>query len=292
MEENSIDVFNDMSCSFNSFEMQSCMKAVDSILGFYLADNNPYAEPFIYFHSYITSPQPEFINNLRSNPRGGKWADSMINGILLDVQNTFCCVLYHYENLVALESNVTQAILKTNYKSVIGNSTVGLGNTLKWDFEYQSFVLALRRCLDYLAKSVSAYFKNDFHSFRRLGIFLEKQKDNPVSSNLKVMHEKYSYLLSFVLSDGERKSVRDRISHYGYVSAGTMNLTSNGISLFGGGEEIGFEQDGVLLSIIIRKHLDNFFDCISDFVHGFVDGMKAHQCIISDMDVNENKNGI
>ncbi len=130
-----------------------------------------------------------------------------------------------YEKLIAIEQSVMKEIEKYNYRKVIENCTIAIENTLIWDFEYQAFVLAFRRCLDYLTRAICAYFKSDFHSFRRFDKFLKKLDRPIVTKPLIDLHRKYSKRFDFVLSKGNQKSVRDKISHYEYVPVGCINLT-------------------------------------------------------------------
>lgn len=161
----------------------------------------------------------------------------------------------------------------------MGDSTIALGNTLVLDFEYQAFILAYRRCLDYLARAICTYFKNDFHSFRKLGRYLEKIDRPIVTTTLIELHKKYSIEFDFVLSEGNRKSVRDKISHYEYVSGGSINLSQRGFILVGGGEELGlFGNHGyALLSEVLQNHVTNIRSCLRDFIYTYVDSIKAEQ---------------
>ena len=210
------EVFKRMTESFGSSEIQGCMAVVESIAGFRLSAID--RQPFLYFHSYLTNPEPGFITAWRTDPRLEQWYHRFVNGFLGDVQNTFACVLYHYGRLRDIESTVIENIEKFDYRRVIGNSTMALGNTLVWDFQYQAFVLAYRRCLDYLARAICTYFKNEFHLFRKLAVFLQKRKSGEVSQAVILVHTKYCPLFNFVLSEGGRKSLRDKISHYEYVA--------------------------------------------------------------------------
>lgn len=271
------DAFKQMINVFSSPEVQGCLSVVESIAGYKLVASD--RQPFLYFHNYITNPQPEFITNWRDDPVQEKWYHRLVNGILGDVQNTMACALYHHERLVTIERQVMEGIERYNYRNALGNTTVGLGNTLVWDFEYQAFILAVRRCLDYLARAICAYFKNDFHSFRRLGEFLRRQDRPLVTTSLIEFHEKHSAKFDFVLSEGTRKSIRDRISHYGYVPVGCINLSQRGFMLVGGGEELGIggKNGSALLSEVLQIHITNIRICIRDFINAFVDGVRADQ---------------
>lgn len=271
------DVFKQMFESFSSPEIQGCLAVVKSIAGFELAAVD--RQSFRYFHSYITNPQPDFITAWRADPQLEKWYHRFVNGFLGDVQNTLACVLYHHGRLKAIESAVIENIEKFDYRKVIGNSTMALGNTLVWDFEYQAFILAYRRCLDYLARAVCPYFRNDFHSFRTLGTFLGKLKQGEVTQGLISVHAKYSPLFDFVLSEGNRKSLRDKISHYEYVPVGTINLSQRGFVLAGGGEQLGLSHStgAVTLSEVLDSHVSNLKCCVREMIYRFVDSVRIEQ---------------
>lgn len=271
------DVFKQMFESFSSPEIQGCLAVVKSIAGFELAAVD--RQSFLYFHNYVTNPQPDFITAWRSDPQLEKWYHRFVNGFLGDVQNTLACVLYHHSRLKAIESAVIENIEKFDYRRVMGNSTIALGNTLVWDFEYQAFILAYRRCLDYLARAVCTYFRNDFHSFRTLGTFLGKLKQGEVTQALISVHAKYSPQFDFVLSEGNRKSLRDKISHYEYVPVGIINLSQKGFVLAGGGEQLGLSDSmgAVTLSEVLDNHVSNLKCCVREIIYSFVDSVRIEQ---------------
>lgn len=201
----------------------------------------------------------------------------MVNGVLGDTQNAFACIVYHYERLCNIEKSVMELVEKYDYKKVLGNSTIALGNTLVWDFEYQAFILAFRRCLDYLARALCCYFRNEFHSFRRLSEFLKKQKPADITQPIIAVHEKYLELFDFVLSDGESKSLRDIISHYEYVDVGCINLSQRGFVLVGGGEELAISgtNEKVILSDVLDGRMRNMRACINEMLVTYVDTLRS-----------------
>ena len=263
-----------INCLFSP-EIQGCISAAESIAGYKLSTSD--RQPFLYFHDYLTEPEPDFITVWRKDPEK-EWYHEFTNGILDNVQNTLACILYHHERLIAIEDSVMKGIEKYNYRKALGNFTVGLGNTLIWDFEYQAFVLACRRCLDYLTKAICAYFKSDFHSFRKLGGFLKKQNHPIVTKPLISLHAKYKPKFDSFLSNGGQ-SVRDKISHSKYVPAGCINLSKRGCVLVGGGEELGVPDNhsDVLLSEVLQKHVTNIRSCIKEFIITYVDSIKTEQ---------------
>lgn len=265
--------FQQMFATFSSPEIQGCLAAIESAAGYKLSARD--RQPFLYFHSYITEPQPDFITRWRSDPDLEKWYHRLVNGFLSDLQNTFACVLYHHDRLIAIETQVMEAVERFNYRRLLKNSAVALGNTLVWDFEYQAFVLAYRRCLDYFARAASAYFKNEVHSFRKLESYLAKTPPKEISDALAPKFEKYRPDFDFVLSEGTRKSLRDRISHYGYVQAGTVNLTERGFVFVGGGEELIGLTSGALLSDVLNERVSKLRGFLREAIFSYIDAVRA-----------------
>ncbi len=269
------EVFQQMLNIIYSPEMQKYINYIKSIAGYKLDQIE--RQPFLKFHNFITNPQPVFISQWRSDDKLEKWYHRFVNGILGDVQNTYTCVKYHFDNLNKIEKHVINGLTELDFEKWMENSTMAIGNTLKWDFEYQAFILAYRRCLDHFARGVASYFKNDFHSFRNLGEFLAKQREGMTSlEKLIIFHKKYSSIFKFVLSEGDRKSIRDKISHYEYVSVGTLNIQGKGPVLVGGEEKLdGTGQ--VILSDVLQNYKDNLHSCISEMLSGFIDFIKEDQ---------------
>src|SRR5208282_4105564 len=127
-------------------EIVGCIEDAREILAFDLPESE--RKSFLLFHDFITNPQPRFLTEWRSTTRGGRWYHALVKGLIGDTQNAYTCVLYHFQRLSNLESEVMEKISKRNYVDALGNSTVGISNTLRWDFEYQAYVFAYRRCLD------------------------------------------------------------------------------------------------------------------------------------------------
>lgn len=230
------------------------------------------AKSFLLFHDFITNPQPEFITKWRSDPKEEKRYIALVEGLNGATRNAYACVLYHFNRLSALEAEVMERISKRDYANVLGNSGVGIGGTLKWDFEYHAFVFAYRRCLDYLTRGLASFFKQDFHSFKKMQKSLAKLKPENVASALAKVHEKHYRNFGFVMSDFEKKTVRDQIAHYFWVQAGTLNLSKNGFVMVGGGEELGPFGDNsyVRLTDALKVRVQNLKACIDEMLETFV----------------------
>lgn len=262
----------------SNLRIMECMNFIESILGYKLSAGDK--QPFLFFHGYIANPEPEFLKNWKNDPKREIWYQKFGNRILGDVQNAFPCVLYHYDRLVDLEDKLFSGVEKLNFRDAIKkNGSVGGGNTLIFDFEYQAYILAYRRCLDYLARAIGTYFMQDFNSFRKLGSFLKKLDRPIISEPLIKLHEKYSACFDFVLSEGNKKSVRDIISHYEFVSVGTINLSNRGIVIAGGGknEFVIYGEENLLLSEVLQKQVSDLRLCIREFIYTYVDSIRKEE---------------
>lgn len=134
-------------------EFAQAVSAVQAIAGFDVPDQHRAA--ILRFHGFITQPQPEYVSVWRAEPNLEKWYHRHVNGILGDVQGALAAAHYHKANLGRLESDLLAALRATGLLEHVGSSGVGFGGTRKLDFEYQSFVLACRRSLDYLSVALA-----------------------------------------------------------------------------------------------------------------------------------------
>lgn len=266
------DIFQNKISIFDNPEIQKCINIIEKEADYKISsiDNLP----FLYFHNFITKFKPKFLYDWQRDTSQCKWYHLFINNFLIDTRNSFLCVLYHYDNLLKIEKNVLNLISQTEYKKYLPQgSTIALSNTLVWDFEYQAFILAFRRCLDSLTRSLASYFKENFHSYREMQKKLKNKKPEFLAKALIEVHNKYQDKFSFVLSDGERKSTRDRISHYKYVNVGCINLSNRGFELVGGGENLGFKKNE-LLAEVLKKYVDELKSCIKETIFTFIDNLK------------------
>lgn len=163
-------------------------------------------------------------------------------------------------------------ISKRNYARALGNSAVGIGNTLIWDFEYQAFVFAYRRCLDYLTRGLAAFFRHEFHSFTDFSKNFRGLVPENVANALAVVHGKHCGNFAFVMSAGGRRSVRDKIAHYEWINAGAINLNRFGFILMGGGENLPFtmEHNTMRLTEALSQRVRMLKDCIDELLTVFV----------------------
>lgn len=275
MSENSDEIFAQLFAKALDPELLQCRAAVRAI-----ADHDIPTEkqvPFMRFHRFITDPRPTYITAWRSDERlERKWYHAHVNGILGDVRGALAAAHYHLANLAILEESVYQALAESNFAQRIDNVTIGLGGTRKLDFEYQAFVLACRRALDYLAGALGSYFEIESYSFRKLTKSIAKQTPTAVVEAISAAYERHAEDLSFILAAG-RKSTRNRIAHYEFVAAGVINLSKNGFVLIGGGEHLGLPKGGAQarLQDSLSVRLDRLHSCAADMIESFVDAAQA-----------------
>ena len=160
MDEASPDsegTFADMDAAFFSSEMQACLAGIRQIAHFDITPNQ--AQPFLRFHHFINSPRPQFISQWRAEPKLKRWYHSLVNGVLGDVRSALAAVEYHRANVVRIETELGEFLETVDYKKVmLPGSMVGGGSSGRLDFEYQAYVIAYRRCLDYLTRALASYF--------------------------------------------------------------------------------------------------------------------------------------
>jgi hypothetical protein len=256
-------------------DIVGCIQDAREVLAFDLPETE--RKSFLLFYDFITNPQPRFLTEWRSTARGERWYHALVNGLYGDTQNAYKCVLYHFQRLCNLESKVMEKIAKRNYLDALGNCTVGISNTPIWDFEYQAYVFAYRRCLDYMTKGLAAFFKHEFHSFAELHDKLGNLEPRCVANALAKVHKNHSGNFTFVMSEGGKRSVRDKIAHYEWVSVGIINLTRYGLVLVGGGEALNFtgNRPPPRLTEALASRTQMLKACIDEMLTVFVTEARA-----------------
>ncbi len=245
-------MLDDLFKIFHKSEIQKCLKVIDETVAY----NLPPEESRIFkdFHRYITDPQPEFITEWRIHPETEHLYHQLVNGILGHTQNAYACTHYHLSRLTNLESEVLEKLGTIEYEEEFGNSSMGVGNSLILDFEYQAFILSYRRCLEYFSKAICTYFSTKSVSFYHLSGTLKEKEPVLVSERLIKVHNKYINDFSFVLSKG-KKSTRDKISHDEFISAGCINLNKQGFQLAGGEENLSPFNNQSLSKALLEKFI-------------------------------------
>jgi hypothetical protein len=256
-------------------EVQGLIAAIRGVADFDIPKER--TRSFLRFHGFISSPLAKYIAIWRQEKKSEqRWYHRHVNGVLGDVRGALAAAHYHAERLKEIETKLNEILANTKLKQP--GSTIGLGGTRILDIEYQAFVLACRRALDYLASALSCYFMRESDSFRTFPKTIIGKKSPEVSKALSEAHSRHVGQLAFVLAEG-RKSVRNRIAHYEFVGAGCINLTCQGVFLAGGGEELRVPDvmNGVNLSRALSTRLDEVCECVDDMIDTFVEAAGSDQ---------------
>lgn len=262
--------FKSMMAAAFSPEIQAATAGVRAIAHFDIGEEQ--AQPFLRFHSFITQPQPRFITEWREDPKREYRYRVLVGGVLDHVRGALGAVEYHRGKLLDLENKINAFLEYVDFKNVLGASTMGLGGTAKLDFEYQAYVLAYRRCLDYLTRALAAYFGRPNHSFREMRTkALHRAKPEMVAEALSEVHAKFEPMFGFVMTNDGDTSVRDRIAHTEGVGAGCINLSRMGVCLAGGGEDLrGWGPTGGRLSEALAIRTANLHECVGTMLDEFI----------------------
>lgn len=231
---------------------------------------------FMFFHNYFTNPQPEWVNQLRANEKSNKWYARLADGIFHNTQGARRAAQYHLDRIYEIENQVQNYLNQFDSSNIPQGSCIAIGNTQKLDFEYHAFVFAYRRTLEYFAAAIAAYSKDECGSFKDLSNILKKPKfPASIASPILKLIDEYSPKFNFVLTTGSSRSVRDKIAHFEFVSAGTFNLTSDGFRLLGGGEQLDFVGPPQRLCDVLSERINILDDFLNKTLVEFAEALKS-----------------
>lgn len=229
---------------------------------------------FDYLHNYLYFPQPQWLTDLRSDKKGQRWYLRFVGGLYDGVQGARLAVGYHLGNIQNIEQAVRDVIARKDFPLMAPGSVVAVGSTQKLEFEYHAYILAYRRTLEYLARAIAGYFKSDCSSFRNLPNVLGR--DRRISSQrVREVYQKYRPSFSFVVSEGDgHMSLRDILCHHEFLSAGTYNLTSDGLRFLGGAEALGSDTESDQLSVILANKISLLDAFLTEMLCELTDGIR------------------
>jgi hypothetical protein len=168
----------------------------------------------------------------RLTPEGGSrrdWLTPFLNSREY-VKEGMAASYYHYNNFMILEQKIISLGLEKlpNIQTPNGFHT-GVHMSNKLDFEYQAFVFALRRTMEYLAISAAAFFKRESHSIRNLQTSIRAAEPKDINDRINAKLDKHLNKLSDILSGADDWSIRDKIAHLKTVNAWmSINYTPDG----------------------------------------------------------------
>jgi hypothetical protein len=189
--------------------------------------------PFLKFHGWLTNPQPKFVTQWRQAE--SKWYQRLVNGVLGDAQQSYAAALYHADNLRNFERAAIDVAKRLPIRLQAGSVTAT--STPKIDFEYQAVVLAWDRYFEHFTLGLNAFFRDPSHDFENFGRALRHRTTHPVALALAEVYDRFRPRFEDTFSKGSHQSVRSRIMHRESVSAGCLNIHSDGHIYFAGGGE-------------------------------------------------------
>ena len=173
-------------------------------------------------------------------PRGKDWRASMEEQVFGAFREGLVAVHYHLQRVREIENDIRRTVDEN------GDDIVPVGSSVAFfcrplNVEYQGFVLAVRRTLEYLAGAVAMYFKTEGNRIRTLAQTVDQKE--PAAKSEAVKARLATAQLESVIGRGGRDSVRDELTHYSSIDAGTVNIHrlaggSIRVVLVGGGEEL------------------------------------------------------
>lgn len=254
-------------------EVVRCIEFVRTVTFFELPNGRRSA--FRRFHAFATDPQPDYIKRWRSAPDTERFYQAHVDGILTHAQSGLAAAHYHAQRLAEMEALVGAYLSKSAFAETMpANHSLTLGATPKLDYEYQAFVLACRRTLDYLAGGLAAYFKTSARNFRKLPRGLGRAIDSPVGQALVAVHSRHLAPLDFILDEGP-DSLRNRIAHHEHVTAAHIVLTPRGFFLATGDGALRF--GAAPLGEQLTKWLDALHLCVDEMIDAFVEAARTAQ---------------
>jgi hypothetical protein len=259
-------------------ELVTCIRSIQEILSYDIPQERE--SSFLRFQEFVNTHQLESLVPWRGHHRTTKqkWFFGCYVGIAINVRGALAAAHYHADRLGEIQGRVNVILAEPRVKQLFANSNWGLGYTRTLDTEYHAFILAFRRCLDYLAGALGCFFLREVDSFRTFPKSIAKTRFPEVAEALTEAHARHVLQLRFVLAPG-RKSVRHRIAHYEFVKCGTVNLRADGFFLVGGPEDPSWPPAGNIVNLnkALDDRLDSLHACVDDMIDTFLQAVGTHQ---------------
>ncbi len=148
---------------------------------------------------------------------------------------------YHLGNVESIQENAISLLLNGLPKIQLPKDLlVAGGNTRRLNFEYQAFVLALHRTLEYFAVSMGAFFKCKTHRIRILANSIKLEEPQDIRERVQSKLEESLKVLPEILSlNEEAPSKRDILAHWKNLAVGTLHIWNT--------------SDGFIISFVVDK---------------------------------------
>jgi hypothetical protein len=165
-------------------------------------------------------------DHLIKAPGKPDWMTRFWTALLDHTMEGYGATLYHYERLMEIEQEIVRAA--DCLKDIpVGSSTscMGGGNYRVFDYEYQAYLMAYRRTLEYLAQAVCRYFKVEGTSIREVVKQIKDREPRQVRERITItLNTHLQAMVDFLPADGGQRSARDVLAHWNPVKAGDINI--------------------------------------------------------------------
>jgi hypothetical protein len=258
-------------------ELAGASEEIATVAGFELSEAA--AQPFVEFVRWINT-RPRFIAEWRADPEAEARDYIRFMTVAGDARSAYAGMCYHLRHLKQIEADVNAVLSRYDFAKVVPPASVAaFGQMHQLDFEYQAFVLAYRRCLDYLSWGISTYFKVKQNSYSKLKKTLDAAHPASVAQAVLAVYDRHRPRFDFVMGTARGQSVRDRISHFEFVQAGTINVGLFGHRVVGGGERLHLANpdDGQSLSEILEQRAADLHACITNLLETFRNAVIQHE---------------
>lgn len=185
-----------------------------------------------------------------------------------DSRNAYAGALYHLGQVRSIEARIHDVLGKYDFAAIVPKGSVAaIGRARLADFEYQGFILAFRRSLEYLAWGLSTYFSAQTHSIREFGKRVGNWKPMPVAKAMEASYLRHAGNFAFAVANDKGRSLRDRLAHKEFLTAFQVNVGPFGFRLCS--PDAGFGRDAGSLSELLERRARDLHACIADMLLTF-----------------------
>jgi hypothetical protein len=262
--------------------MSKLLQRVQNLLGYDIPKER--SAPFDRIGQLVISGQFESFVAWRGQHRNEKrkWFFGCYGGLSVHVRGALAAAHYHFERICELIAAVESIIAEPEMKGVLANAGGGIGYPWRLEIEYHAMIFACRRSLDYLACALACAFMRESDSFRTFPKSIARVKSTPqIAAALTEAHARHFNKLDFILAEG-RRSVRNRIAHWEFVSVGSMNISAEGFFFIGGPESLNWPpgtktSPPARLDVALAARLDTVHACVADMIETLARGIESEQ---------------
>lgn len=231
-------------------------------------------QPWVQFIEW-TNTRPPFVARWRADERQERRCYARLVDAIDASRSAYVGAIYHLDRVRTIEMKVREILSGYDFHSALPKgSSAAIGRCRQADFEYQAFIFAYRRSLEYLAWGLSTYFAAETDSFKKFGR-VGTWKPEPVAQAMAASYSRHIDKFEFALSAERGRSVRDRLAHKEFIPAFHVNVGPFGYRLFT--LEAGMRPETRSLTDLLEERIQNLHACITDMLSTFRIAVLAHE---------------